>query len=270
MVAKAQSGRGIARGIAGKLAVLPEPVRLFARRRAFELAGAAFIASAAALAVALVSYDSLDKSLNNATGSTPANLLGYTGATIADLGLQSFGIVVILPVLALLAWGTRLVRHTPVPRFGLRVLNLLLAICALAFALHNAPVAPGWPIRAGLGGTFGDLTFPFAASWLAGFGVPTVAPAIAAGLAALLLLFSALGLSRDEWRTVGTGMALGLGNSKLADTNLFLASSPSNLSAVILGVSLPATISSTSAKDKPDTPNEDAYWFTASNISFAV
>ena len=210
MVAKAQSGRGIARGIAGKLAVLPEPVRLFARRRAFELAGAAFIASAAALAVALVSYDSLDKSLNNATGSTPANLLGYTGATIADLGLQSFGIVVILPVLALLAWGTRLVRHTPVPRFGLRVLNLLLAICALAFALHNAPVAPGWPIRAGLGGTFGDLTFPFAASWLAGFGVPTVAPAIAAGLAALLLLFSALGLSRDEWRTVSTGMARGL------------------------------------------------------------
>ena len=51
-------------------------------------------------------------------------------------------------------------------------------------------------------------------------------------------------------------MALGLGNSKLA--------------AITLGVSLPSTISSTSARDKPDTPNEDAYWFTASNISFAV
>ena len=211
MAAKAQSGRGIARGITAKLAFLPDPVRLFLRHRAFEIAGAAFIASAAALSLALASYNSLDVSLNNASGQAPTNLLGPTGATIADLALQSFGIVAILPVLALLVWGTRLIRHTTVPRFGWRVLGLLLAICALAFALHGTPAAPGWPIRAGLGGTFGDLTFPSAADWLTRLGIPAIAPAIAACVVAFLLLIPALGLSREEWRRLGAGTARGLG-----------------------------------------------------------
>ena len=212
MVAKAQSGRGFARGITAKLAFLPDPVRLFMKRRAFELAGAALIAAAAALALALASYNSLDVSLNNASGQAPANLLGPAGATIADLALQSFGIVAVLPVLALLAWGTRLVRHTGVARFGWRVLGLLLAVCALAFALHAAPAIPGWSIRAGLGGTFGDLAFPPAATWLGGFGIPAVAIAITGGAVALLLLFPALGLSRAEWRRLGAGTARGLGS----------------------------------------------------------
>ena len=212
MVAKAQSGRGFARGITAKLAFLPDPVRLFMKRRAFELAGGVLIAAAAALALALASYNSLDVSLNNASGQAPANLLGPAGATIADLALQSFGIVAVLPVLALLAWGARLVRHSGVARFGWRVLGLLLAVCALAFALHAAPAIPGWPIRAGLGGTFGDLAFPPAAAWLGGFGIPAVAIAITGGAVALLLLFPALGLSRAEWRRLGAGTARGLGS----------------------------------------------------------
>ena len=84
MVAKAQSGRGFARRISAKLAFLPDPVRLFLRRRAFELAGGVLIAAAAALALALTSYNSLDVSLNNASGQAPANLLGPAGATIAE------------------------------------------------------------------------------------------------------------------------------------------------------------------------------------------
>ena len=208
MVAKTHTGPG--RGLAAKLAFLPEPVRLFAKRRMFELAGAMFIGSAAALSIALASYNSLDVSLNNATSQAPANLLGTTGATIADLALQSFGIVAILPVLALLAWGTRLVRHSPVPRFGWRVLGMLIAVCALAFALHRVPAFAGWPIRAGLGGTFGDLTFPGTAAWLSGFAIPAIALAAAAGIVAALLTFLALGLTRSEWRSMGLGAARGL------------------------------------------------------------
>ncbi|MBT5945442.1 MAG: DUF87 domain-containing protein [Rhodospirillaceae bacterium] len=176
----------------------------------FELGGAAFIAGAAALSIALASYDSLDISFNNATGQGPANLLGPAGATIADIALQSFGLVAILPVLALLAWGTRLIRHRAVPRFGWRVLGLLLAICAFAFALHHAPAFAGWPIRAGLGGTFGDLTFPGATAWLSGFGIPAIAVAATAGFLAAILTFLALGLTRSEWRSMGLGAARGL------------------------------------------------------------
>jgi len=212
MVAKAHSGtgRGIARGLAARLAFLPEPVRLFAKRRMFELAGALFIGAAAGLAIALASYNSLDVSLNNATSQAPANLLGPAGATIADIALQSFGIVAVLPILALLAWGTRLIRHRPVPRFGWRVLGMLVAICTLAFALHGVPAFDGWPIRAGLGGTFGDLTFPGLAAWLSGFAIPELAVAGAAGLLAAILTFLALGLTRSEWRSMGLGTARGL------------------------------------------------------------
>ncbi len=206
MVAKAHTGRGLA----AKLAFLPEPVRLFAKRRLFELTGALFIAGAAALSIALASYNSLDVSINNATDQAPANLLGPAGATIADIALQSFGIVAILPVLALLAWGTRLVRHRAVPRFGWRVLGLLLAICAFAFALNHAPAFGAWPIRSGLGGTFGDLTFPDAAAWLSGFAIPAIAVAATTGIMAAVLTFLALGLTRSEWRSMGLGVARGL------------------------------------------------------------
>ncbi|MEP4378136.1 MAG: DNA translocase FtsK 4TM domain-containing protein [Alphaproteobacteria bacterium] len=208
MVAKTHTGTG--RGLAARLAFLPEPVRQFAKRRMFEVTGALFIAGAAALSIALASYDSLDASFNNATGQAPANLLGPAGATIADIALQSFGIVAILPVLALLAWGTRLVRHRAVPRFGWRVLGVLLAICAFAFALHAAPAFVGWPIRAGLGGTFGDLTFPGAAVWLSGFGIPAIAVAGVATSTAVILTFLALGLTRSEWRAMGLGAAHGV------------------------------------------------------------
>jgi S-DNA-T family DNA segregation ATPase FtsK/SpoIIIE len=208
MVAKTHTGPG--RGLSARLAFLPEPVRVFAKRRMFELGGAAFIVGAAALSIALASYDSLDVSFNNATGEAPANLLGPAGATIADIALQSFGLVAILPVLALLAWGSRLVRHRAVPRFGWRVLGLLLAICAFTFALHHAPAFAGWPIRSGLGGTLGGLTFPGAAGWLSGFGIPAIAMATTAGIIAAILTFLALGLNRSEWRSMGRGAARGL------------------------------------------------------------
>lgn len=147
------------RGLAQRLTFLPDPVREFLQRRSFEILGLSLIGVAAVLALALVSYDSLDASLNNASGQTTANLLGPIGATVADLALQAFGIVAILPALVFLAWGTRLVRHLAVQRAGLRILCLLLAMCLTAFALQYAPVPSAWPIRAGLGGTFGALSF---------------------------------------------------------------------------------------------------------------
>lgn len=160
------------RGLAQRLTFLPDPVREFLQRRSFEILGLSLIGSAAFLALALVSYDSLDASLNNASGQAAANLLGPVGATVADLALQAFGIVAILPALVFLAWGTRLVRHRPVRRSGLRILCLILAMCLAAFALQYAPVPSAWPIRAGLGGTFGALSFAPVANWMTGFGVP--------------------------------------------------------------------------------------------------
>src|SRR6476619_1474462 len=65
-----------------------------------------FLCAAAAL-LALVSYDSRDASLNNATSVEPSNLLGGPGATAADLLLQAFGIAAIAALAPPLIWGLR-------------------------------------------------------------------------------------------------------------------------------------------------------------------
>jgi S-DNA-T family DNA segregation ATPase FtsK/SpoIIIE len=211
MAAKAQTGQagGIARALSHRLTFLPEPVRIFAHRRMLEALGLLFVIAALAFAAALASYDSLDASLNNATGRAAANLLGAPGATAADLGLQSFGLAAALPVLALLAWGARLMRHQPVRRFGWRVLALLVSMCALAFALYIVPAFDGWPVRSGLGGTFGELTAPEAATQLSVLGIDAVWAAGAAGLFAFLLTLVSLGLDRTEWRAMARGIAAG-------------------------------------------------------------
>src|SRR3546814_3879699 len=95
MAAKAQSGpghgggrgggRGLLGGLAQRIAFLPDPLRRFLRRRAFEAAGFLFLVLAGALALAMASYDSLDPSLNSAAGRPTQNLLGGPGALAADI-----------------------------------------------------------------------------------------------------------------------------------------------------------------------------------------
>ena len=65
-----------------------------------------FLTTFAAL-LALISYDSRDASLNNATGIEPSNLLGGLGATAADLLLQAFGIAAIAALVPPMVWGVR-------------------------------------------------------------------------------------------------------------------------------------------------------------------
>ncbi|MDE0780775.1 MAG: DNA translocase FtsK 4TM domain-containing protein, partial [Alphaproteobacteria bacterium] len=212
MAARTQTGsaRGIAHGLAQRLTFLPEPVREFLHRRTFEIFGLSLVTIAGALILALFSYNSLDLSFNNATGLGTDNLLGPTGATVADLCLQTFGITAMLPVFAFLAWGTRLVCHHPIRRVGWRILCLLLAMCLAAFALEYAPVPAGWPLRAGLGGTFGMLTFVPTSSWLSTLGLTPAVLAFTLAPVAALLMFVALGLSRTEWRNMGQGIASGI------------------------------------------------------------
>ena len=70
-------------------------------------AGVVLFVSTAAAFVAVLSYDSRDASLNNATGVEPSNLLGGLGATAADLLLQAFGIAAIAALAPPMVWGVR-------------------------------------------------------------------------------------------------------------------------------------------------------------------
>ncbi len=175
--------------------LLPVEATRYLKRRGQELAGLLLIAVAAAVAVALVGYDSQDPSLNATGGAAGvgvvANPLGWPGAVVADLLLQSLGVVSAVLVLVPAVWGWRILRHETVRRWPLRIalLPVAVALACAAVALITPPAA--WPLRAGLGGFLGPLMLSPAGA---------VAPALApvggllpvAGLSGILALAAAL------------------------------------------------------------------------------
>ena len=66
---------------------------------------------ACALLAALLTYNPTDPSFNTTTNQPPTNLLGTTGAFVADTLLQGIGLGAIVPVLILMAWGWRFMSH---------------------------------------------------------------------------------------------------------------------------------------------------------------
>ena len=193
---------GLIRGFSERITFLPEPVRIFTRRRFAECIGLLVTAAGIAFAIALIGYDSLDASLNNASAAPIKNPLGLYGAIASDLSLQYFGLAAALPVIVLLAWGGRLLRHRSVSRFGWRLLAVLVSVCAAAFALNAVPIPDGWPIRTGLGGTFGHLVFDPPVELLSGYEISPNVPVAVAAAVALLGLLSALAMNWSDWRMV--------------------------------------------------------------------
>ncbi|MFQ5973854.1 MAG: DNA translocase FtsK [Alphaproteobacteria bacterium] len=143
----------------GGRAFLPAALRVFLKRRIFELVGLGLLTAAAVLAVALASYDPSDPSLNNATYEAPRNLAGLPGAYAADLMLQALGLAAWLPVVTLLVWGFGLLRHRVVPLARRRILLLpcATAFASITLAAFGAPQF--WSQHSGLGGALGDIAF---------------------------------------------------------------------------------------------------------------
>ncbi|MFM8375341.1 MAG: DNA translocase FtsK [Phenylobacterium sp.] len=203
--------------------------------RGLEIAGAAWghsiaararggLAAAAglALAIALVTWNVSDPSLNASAAAGPRNLLGAAGATFADLLLQGLGLAGSLTALLLLVLGlSRLVG--PAPEAGrnalrLRALAGVLAMVGLAALLAWAPTPAAWPLARGLGGLAGDGLLNLGGGALAEFRVP-----FGRGITALLLgalgawgMVYALALPRLDLAGAGAGLAAWFRNRSLA------------------------------------------------------
>jgi S-DNA-T family DNA segregation ATPase FtsK/SpoIIIE len=116
-------------------------------------AGVVLFLSTAAALIAVLSYDSRDASLNNATGVEPSNLLGGLGATAADLLLQAFGIAAIAALAPPMVWGVRALMgrnlsHTMGRAFAWPLGTVLFAA---GLGVFPAPLA----LPAGTGGLIG-------------------------------------------------------------------------------------------------------------------
>jgi S-DNA-T family DNA segregation ATPase FtsK/SpoIIIE len=187
-------------------------VKALMSRRSAEFGGLLLGLLGLAILVALATYDPRDPSLNTATTRHVANLAGPVGAMLSDMLLQGFGIVSVLPGIAMLTWCWRIASRRGLGSFGGRIMALLAAMPLLSAALAAIPVphAKAWPVMAGPGGSIGQIiaTAEVGAGH-ALFGIVGSASVwlLSAALAIILGLLS-LGLSRSEWRSAGHAAAV--------------------------------------------------------------
>jgi S-DNA-T family DNA segregation ATPase FtsK/SpoIIIE len=130
-----------------------------------EAVGLVCLAAAVALTLSLISYQPLDPSWNTASGAVRAhNLIGQSGAWIADLLLQTFGLAsYLLPAfLTALAW--KWIRSSPIDTQWAKICGAVL----LGFSTSSMlSMGNDWGVRAASmspGGVVGSVF----ASWLLG------------------------------------------------------------------------------------------------------
>ncbi|PCJ94310.1 MAG: cell division protein FtsK [Hyphomicrobiales bacterium] len=155
--------------------------------------GLALIAVSAAGAAAMATWNVLDPSINYAASGDVQNALGTSGAIVADLAMQFFGLGAILFVLIVAIFGWRLLFGQTLHRLKRRLGYTALALICAAGAASSLPVAQNWPLPMGMGGVTGDVLI-----WLpvAGFGqlfagpIGYITAAIFGGLSATAFVFS--------------------------------------------------------------------------------
>src|SRR5690349_11907473 len=175
------------------------------KQRVFEGLGALLVLASLLLLLALLTYFPGDASLDTAVATAPRNYLGYDGAVIADLLMQSVGLAAYLVPAAVLGWAFRLMLRRPIRRFGRGPTLLLMALVlgGLSCPGLGGPVPP----PAGAGGVVGWAWLRLIDS--VGLGSLALPLAMAAAALVALLLLSVIGLSPGEWRVIGSGAGRG-------------------------------------------------------------
>ena len=161
---------------------LVERLAQFLRTTARVAAGLAVVAIGISLAVALITHDPADPSLNSVTSAAPSNLLGTPGAWISDLLLQGCGLAAGLLVPLFLVVGARVAAGHAPGRLRRGALLTLLATFTGAVALGLAWPAPVGSLDAGAGGVTGFAAAHLVSRlpWPAGFDAAVGALGVAA------------------------------------------------------------------------------------------
>ena len=195
------------------------------KRRGLQLFGLALMVGAAALVIALLSFDPKDPSINRSAAGGTRNWLGAPGAHVADVLLQTLGIAATLIALIPAIWGWRLMTSRSVAPFWLRLTCLPVAVLSCAIALAALPKVSGSALKAGAGGASGELLSGGITNLLAAIGVNAEGVWISLGALtiALVAFFVASAVTWREWlssarRVAGlVGMAVGSGSRAVGD-----------------------------------------------------
>ncbi len=177
------------------------------------LRGGMTAAMGAGLALAVITYNAADPSLNVASSLAAQNALGRAGALAADVGVQSLGLAAGVCALLMVVLGlARIAAARPDATRGqvrLRALAGGLGVLALAGLLAWPAPPAAWPLAKGLGGFWGDGLLHVTAGVFAFARLPganaIAALLLAAGAAAGLGY--AIGLGRQDLKAAGPAVA---------------------------------------------------------------
>ena len=175
-------------------------------RRLLEAAGSVMVLASFLIAVALLTYNPADPSLDTAADGSVANFLGRDGALIADLLIQALGLAAFLIPVILLGWAFRLLLQRPFAGTLRRIALVVPALATGAFACAVLPGAP-LPMPAGAGGGVGWALLRFV--HLIHLGAAELPLAMAAAALVALLLLTIMGLSWGDWLVIGSGAGRG-------------------------------------------------------------
>ena len=186
-----------------KTAFLPAGAEQFLRAKSLEACGLGLITVAVALLAALASYHPTDPSLNTATGSAARNLLGYLGAHISDIVLQTLGLSGVLLAPVAVGWGWRLWKEHTLQHPWLRLTLLPIGLLSAAIALATLRTPEIWPLAAGLGGYAGAwaLHSLVAAGQNAGIAAEIAIIGLVSGVISAAIFLYVIGFSGAEWRS---------------------------------------------------------------------
>ena len=168
------------------------------------LRGGVVAAFGLCLILAFASYRAADPSWKTSAGGPVHNLLGATGAKLADAGLQSLGLAAWVAAALMVVSGLgRVSQRDPASaraRVRLRAGIGALGVLALAGLIALPPAPAIWPLARGLGGVWGDAVLHQLADLLTYARIPygLIISAVVLAVAALGCLAAAIGLkSRD-------------------------------------------------------------------------
>lgn len=136
---------------------VPAAVRIFFKRRLFEVAGVVLFLVLIAASLSLASWSVDDPSLNHALDRTASNWLGYPGAVIADELMQLLGLGVLVLLAIPMRWAVGFLAHEGLPRPLRQTLAWLFSALAASATLSSLPVPASWSLTSGLGGNAGDV-----------------------------------------------------------------------------------------------------------------
>lgn len=181
---------------------------LFIKRVGWRSVALLLLALAAFTVTALGSYNPYDPAPNHDTVDPPTNLMGYPGAALADILMQTIGLAGFVLVLPLLGWTWQLIRLKGMPWFWLNLAATPFALISIAVFLTFFEPGPDFITRTGFGGSLGDAIFGMLSGGL-GSVIPADMTVYSDGVIALLafcigfyLLIVSVALTSDERATI--------------------------------------------------------------------